>query len=105
MISRDLHGYPSVHGAVFSIKYKILRRGSVRFKIFGNLTVRFGAGFWYCNPTLRFDFEIYPTVRFGAVFRYYCESYGAIRFWDKSYSAVRCGFQNSEMLRCGSVRF
>ena len=39
---------------------------------------------------MRFRAVIYPTVRFGAVFR--CrEPYGAIRLYFMSYGVVRCG--------------
>ena len=93
--------------------------------------MRFSGIIIIVNLTVRFGLEIYPTVRsgvvfkignptvgFGAVFRYYRESYGAVQFCDKSYTmrfgavskigspTVRFGAVLSrelEILRCGSV--
>ena len=48
------------------LKSKILRSGSVRFSERGNLAVRFGAVFRYCKS---YGAVIYPTVRFGALFK------------------------------------
>ena len=68
------------------LKSKILRSGSVRFEVSGNLTVRFGAVFRYCNSfgAVRCGAVTYPTVRFGAVLKN-----------RKSYGADRCSFQIS----------
>ena len=93
LFPRDLYGYPSVHGAVSSNRksYGPVRCGFQKSKILRCGSVRLSG---IVNPTVRFGFEIYPTVRFGAVFEN-----------RKSYGAVRCGFQKSEILRCGSVQF
>ena len=64
--TRDLYGYPSVHGAVFSNRksYGPVRCGFKKSEILRCGSVRFSG---IVNPTVRFGFEIYPTVRFGAV--------------------------------------
>ena len=72
-ITRDVHGYPSVHGAVFSNKtsYGPVRSGFEKSEILRCGSVRFsGIIIIIVNPTVRFVFEMYSTVRFGAVFRY-----------------------------------
>ena len=88
---RDLYGYPSEHGAIFSNRksYGPVRCGFFKSEILRCGSVRFSG---IVNPTVRFGFVIIPTVRFGAVFKN-----------RKSYGAVRCGFRKLEILRCGSV--
>ena len=44
--------------------------------------------------TVRSNFDVVPTVRFGAVLRN-----------RDSYGAVRCRFESKKILRCGLVRF
>ena len=81
-------------------KSKILRSGSVRFSKIVNATVRFGA---FMYPTVRFGTVFRNlTVRFGAVFRY-CKSYFAVRCSDVSCGAVRYGFENRKYY--GAVRW
>ena len=71
-----------------------------------NAAVRFGAVFApidVVNPTVRFSYILCPTLRFGAVFRYYWKTYwvGAVRC-----SAVRFSrWQKSYLVQCGVVRF
>ena len=62
-------------------------------------TVRFGAVFrirecYGAVPTVRFGYILCPTVRFGAFFQY-----------RKTYGAVRCGFEEGKnsTVRFGAV--
>ena len=45
------------------------------------------------NPTVRFGYILFRTVRFGAGFQY-----------RKTYGAVRFGFEGGKNLRCSSLR-
>ena len=78
----------------------------MRFPKIVDATVRFGA---FMYPTVRFGTVFRNlTVRFGAVFRYYCNptvrfgaviystvQFGAVFKNRKSYGPVRCDFQKS----------
>ena len=116
---RVVYGYPSLHGAVVSNRKSygpvrcdfkkaeiLLRCGSVLSSDIGNPTVRFGAVIY---PTVRFGpvfriRECYDAVRFGAVFR--CrEPYGAVRLCFLSYGAVRCRSVRFSNIVKPSVRF
>ena len=89
------------------LKSKILRSGSVRFEVSGNLTVRFGAVFRYCNSfgAVRCGAVTYPTVRFGAVLKNRKSYGGSVRFSEIRNPTVRFGavFRDSESYLCGSV--
>ena len=75
----------------------------MRFFQIENPTVRFGAvekrkssgavrcGFQFCNPTVWYGFVIYPTVRFGMVFRYFVNP------------TVQFGFVINPTVRVGAV--